>query len=104
MIQWEIQRISSILGYLLLISFLAFLIFGPLSDTIAEIRSGPIFSITSSILLAKNSPVCECSDKSDNWYKYSFRVGVRIIKFQIDWWRPEVHPSNALKFKINKYL
>jgi hypothetical protein len=42
------------------------LIFGPLSDTIAEIRSGPIFSITSSILLAKNSPVCECSDKSDN--------------------------------------
>jgi len=67
LIQWEIQRIFSILGYFSVIISLAFLIFAALSDTIADIRLGPIFSITSSIFLAKYSEVWESKERSESW-------------------------------------
>jgi len=37
-----------------------------LSDTIADIRLGPIFSITSSIFLAKYSEVWESKERSES--------------------------------------
>ena len=56
----------SIVGYFWLIIVLALRIFAALSDTTAELRSGPTFSIISSIFPAKYSAVWESRDKSDN--------------------------------------
>ena len=53
-----------------------------LSLTIAENRLGLTASKTLDIWFAINSPVCDSSEKSHNWYKYSLRSGVIIIKFQ----------------------
>ena len=66
LIQWEIYWIFSILGYFSVIISLAFLTFAALSDTIAEIRLGPTFSITSSIFSAKYLAVCESNDRSES--------------------------------------
>jgi hypothetical protein len=97
--QYNIHQTLSIDRYFSLMIVFAFLILAALSDTIAAIQLGPIFSITSLIFEAKYLAVCKSNDRSESWYRYSLRDGVRRIKFQMDWWRPEVHSSRALRIK-----
>ena len=74
---------------------LANLTLGPLSLTIAENFCGPTLSKTSFILVAKKFPVWDSFEKSDSRYRYSFRSGVIIKKFQYEWFLPLFHPSKA---------
>lgn len=97
------QRTLRIFWYFSAIIWRALRIFAPESVTSAENFAGPIFSIISSIILAKNSPVWLSLDRSFKHHKYSSWSDVWIKKFQIDSFAEFDHPSHAYKFlKIKK--
>ena len=102
LMQCDIHRTFSIIGYLFTIISRAFRTFDPLSLIIAENFDGPILIRTSSIFLARKSPVCDSVDKSESRKIYSFRVGVRTVKFHTDRLFGDDHSSKA-NFKLKHY-
>ena len=98
--QCAIQRILRIFGNWEETNSRALVTFDALSVTIAANFLTPIFSIIFKISSASFSPVWCSSVKSLRQYKYSWRSGVRIIKFHNE--RPvgDVQPSNAKIIKL----